>query len=193
MSRYQPRRRRWRRRRPPSAAGGAVASALVALLLIGGDGTSASWRAAGSTTAGSFGTGMLQLVTDATNTGCGAWTFVSSPTSAGAYTGQPLQPGDSLSLTCRYTLQVAGDHLAGTLSVSNGSSTFPAGATLTATAYTLNGASAAAAQTFTSANDGQKAGVTLTLAIPAASTPPAGSSVVLSGVRVTATQARPGA
>lgn len=180
-------------RRPglPRVAAGAVVSALAATLLTGGGATFAGWRAADGAAAGSFAAGALRLTVDAVNTGCGTWVFVSSPTSTGVYSGQPLQPGDILSLDCHYTLRAAGDHLSGRMSVSTGASTLPPGVTLDATAYTVNGVSSATAPTFTSGNDGQEAGVTITLTVPADPAPPMASSVVLSAVLVTVTQESP--
>lgn len=176
-------------------ASGAAAAAVLVVLLVGGNASLSSWRASDSVNAGSADTGLMRLVTDVTNTGCGAWTFTASPSSPlGPYADQPLQPGDTLTRTCHYTLDVAGDHLSGTLAVAPGTGTLPAGVSLTTTDYTLGGASqGASSPTFTSANDGQEAGMTIQLSIAPDSTPPMNTDIVLSNVQITATQTDPGA
>ena len=182
------RRRRWR-----SLLAAAVAAPVAAVLLLGGPASLASWRVASTAHPGSFTTGALALIPIAANgaSGCSQWTFTTTGgTSSGAYTNQPLQPGDTLTASCRYTLTAQGDHLKGHISVGAPPTAPPAPLALTTTAVTVGGASRS---TFTSGDTGSVVEVDLALSVPASdqSNPAADVSYVLHNLTVSAVQDQP--
>jgi len=120
-SRSTPRHRATTSRRLPRAVVGAVVVAVVGVLLLGGRGSFAYWTSARSVTAGSQTAGSIALSAPS----CGSWQLIQTGGIVGgkpspdptAYTNQPLQPNDVLTLTCTSKLTLAGDHVAGTVQV----------------------------------------------------------------------------
>jgi len=98
---------------------GIVAAGVGATLLVGGGGTLAFWTDNQTVPGGAINAGRLNIVTDATNTGCGPWTLDTGESAPSTYTvGDPIVPGDVLSRSCAYTVQAVGNHLRATLGVS---------------------------------------------------------------------------
>lgn len=82
---------------------GAIAAAAAGVLLLGGAGTLAYWTAETDTSGTTINSGHLAL----TGEDCGAgWTLDGGD----PFTNQPLVPGDTLTKTCTYTLDIAGEH-----------------------------------------------------------------------------------
>jgi alternate signal-mediated exported protein len=101
------------------ATKGTLASGVGVLLFLGGAGTLAFWTDSQAITGGAINTGHLRIVTDATNTGCGAWTLDSAESAPSTYTvGDPLVPGDVLTRDCAFTVQATGNHLRATVGIT---------------------------------------------------------------------------
>ena len=83
---------------------GALAAGGAAVLLLGGASTLAFWTDSATTEGTTINSGHLNL--DAENCGAG-WTL----DGGAAYVDQLLVPGDTLTKTCTYTLDIAGEHL----------------------------------------------------------------------------------
>lgn len=171
---------------------GVLAAGLGTTLLVGGAGTLAYWTEDATIGGGAINAGHLNLVTDLTNTGCGAWTLDNGEDAPGTYTaGDPLVPGDVLSRDCSYTIQAEGNHLRATVGVSavtfsGAGGDFGGMLDASVTALEVNGV---AASEFTEANNGQA--LTATVAVtfdPAAGNTTEDLSTVLDAVTVTATQ-----
>jgi alternate signal-mediated exported protein len=171
---------------------GIVAAGLGATLLVGGAGTMAVWTEGISVGGGAINAGHMNLVTDATNTGCGAWTLdtqESVPTTYSA--GNPIVPGDVLSRTCNYTIQAVGNHLRATVATSavnfSGTSTDFAGKlTASVSALKVNGATATS---FTDDNNGQTLSATVSVVFDSsAGNATEDMTTVLDAITVTATQ-----
>lgn len=165
---------------------GALAAGTAAVLLLGGAGSLAYWSDSETITGGTITAGHLDLTTDATNTGCGEWTFDSDEDASGKVyaTGDLLVPGDVLTRTCSYTLDVEGEHMRGTVAATTPTNTLPAGMTLTSP-FTLNGETATS---FTEANDGQTVKLALTLTFDSAATGSMDADAVLGDITISATQ-----
>lgn len=174
---------------------GALAVGAAAVLLVGGTGTLAFWTADETTPGGTIDAGHLDLLVDATNTGCGDWTLDSGESAAGTWAdGDPLAPGDVLSKTCAFTIDAQGNHLRATVGVTDPdvSGTLAPGLDVDATGVTVDGVSATS---FTEANDGDALGVTITVELTDPGTadntyndPDTDISAVLDAITVTATQ-----
>jgi alternate signal-mediated exported protein len=171
---------------------GIVAAGLGATLLVGGAGTVAVWTENVTVPGGAINAGHMNLVTDATNTGCGAWTLDTGESVPSTYTaGDPLVPGDVLTRNCAYTIQAVGNHLRATVAVSavnfsGASADFGGKLTATVSALKVNGSTATS---FTDANNGQA--LTATVSVTFDSTAGNGTedmSTVLDAITVTATQ-----
>jgi alternate signal-mediated exported protein len=192
MSPHAPRHRAATRRRLPRAAVGAVVATVAVVLLVGGNGSLAFWRSARSMSGASPASGALALTP---NPGCTSWTFTQTGgPSAWSGTAYPaattttagtkyVEPNDTLSATCTYTLKAVGTHLRGSFTLVQPSGA-PSGATATAT-YTVGGA---AQTTFTAADNGKAVVATLTLALPSTTTSSQGASFTLSGASISARQ-----
>ncbi|MFS3129539.1 alternate-type signal peptide domain-containing protein [Nocardioides sp. Bht2] len=142
---------------------GALALGAAAALLVGGVGSLAYWTDSETVPGGTVNAGHLDLVTDATNAGCGQWTLDSGESAPATYAaGDPLVPGDVLNKTCAFTIAAEGNHLRAQVSAtaSNLTGDLAPGLVVSATGLTVNGA---AATEFTEANDGQALGVTVSV------------------------------
>ncbi|WGY04348.1 alternate-type signal peptide domain-containing protein [Nocardioides sp. QY071] len=83
---------------------GALAAGTAAVLLMGGAGTLAFWTDSVTATGTSISSGHLKL----TDASCGnGWILDGGAT----YTSQLLVPGDKLTKSCTYKLDIAGEHL----------------------------------------------------------------------------------
>jgi alternate signal-mediated exported protein len=167
---------------------GAVAAAAAGVLLLGGAGTLAYWSDSETVTGGTLNSGHLDIATDGTNTGCGAWELDSGESAPVTYTaGDPLVPGDVLSRSCAYTIDAAGNHLRATISATAPSLTGDLANSLTVGTANLevNGASATE---FTEANDGQALTVDVTVTFNSTVTDDEDVSAVLGDITVTAQQ-----
>ncbi len=82
---------------------GALAAGAAAVLLMGGVGTLAFWTDTATTTGTTISAGHLDL----TDGACGAGWVLDGGT---PYTNQVLVPGDTLTKSCSYTLDIAGAH-----------------------------------------------------------------------------------
>jgi len=101
------------------ATKGALAAGLGVAMLAGGAGTLAYWTHDETVTGGNINSGHLNLVTDATNAGCGAWKLDTGEAPATTYVdGDKLVPGDVLTKDCAFTIQAVGNHLRATVGVS---------------------------------------------------------------------------
>lgn len=190
-SAYTPRHRATTDRRLPRVASGAVVAAVVVVLLVGTNGSLALWRATSTVKGGTVGSGGLGLTGS-----CSAWTFTQTG-GPGAYVGSTypgsspatgtssglIEPNDTLRSTCTYTLRAVGEHLRGTLAVTQPGGA-PAGTTATAT-FTVGGVTQS---TFTDADNGKTVSAVVTLTIPNAVSTLQGTSFTLTGATVTATQ-----
>ena len=116
---------------------GVLAAATAAVLLLGGGGTLAFWTDTIDVPATTIASGQLDLTAPDCGTG---WTL----DSGAAYTTQPLVPGDSLSKSCTFTVDAAGEHLAADFDVSAPTDVTGAQALVdeltVASSYTVNGA-----------------------------------------------------
>ena len=192
ISLQTPRHRAATRRRLPRVAVGAIVAAVAAVLLLGTNGSLALWRTSGTVAGGNVGSGSLAL---APNPGCTAWKFTRtggpSAYNGTAYPGAAtdgtttklVQPNDTLTTTCTYTLTAAGTHLRGAFVLAQPGGA-PAGATATAS-YTVGGASQS---TFTAGDNGKAVVATVTLDISSSVTGLQGSSFTLTGASITAKQ-----
>lgn len=105
-----------------NATKGSLAAGAALLLLLGGGGTLASWTEDEPVTGGAVNAGHLNLVTDATNTGCGAWTLDTGESAPSTYAvGDPIVPGDVISKTCAFTIDAVGNHLRATVGIDSAS------------------------------------------------------------------------
>jgi alternate signal-mediated exported protein len=105
---------------------GAIAAGGAAVLLLGGAGSLAYWTTGQSVAGGSISSGHLSLDdTTAGTCAAAAWKLDSAETPAGA-TFNPatmkLVPGDSITKTCTFKINVAGTHLRASAAVTGGSS-----------------------------------------------------------------------
>ena len=171
---------------------GIVAAGLGSTLLVGGAGTLAYWTDNQVVNGGAINAGRLNIVTDATNTGCGAWTLDTGESAPSTYTvGDPIVPGDVLTRQCAYTIQAVGNHLRATLSVSAANFSGVAGnfggdLTAAIAGTRINGTPATE---FTEADNGRTLTTSVTVTFNSAS----GNSTknlqtVLDNITVTATQ-----
>jgi alternate signal-mediated exported protein len=171
---------------------GLVAAGVGTTLLVGGAGTLAFWTEDVTVGGGAINAGHLNLVTDATNVGCGSWRLDTGEAPATTYTvGDKLVPGDVLTRDCAYTIQAVGNHLRATVGVSavnfSGTNTdFAGNLTAAVTGPKVNGVTASE---FTDANNGQALTATVTVTFNSA----AGNATedmqsVLDAITVTATQ-----
>ena len=170
-----------------STKGALAALAAGALLLVVG-GTYAYWSDSETVTGDSLNSGHLDIATDATNTGCGAWTLDSGESAPVTYTsGDPLVPGDVLSKSCAFTIDAAGNHLRATIAADTPSLTGDLANSLTVGTANLevNGASATE---FTEANDGQALTVDVTVTFNSSVTDDEDVSATLGDITVTAQQ-----
>ena len=91
----------------------------VLILLAGVAGTLAAWTDSKTIAGGNISSGHLAIVTDATNTGCGAWKLDNGEQAPFTYTsGDPIVPGDVLTRDCAYTVRATGNHLRATVGIS---------------------------------------------------------------------------
>lgn len=174
---------------------GALAAAAAAVLLVGGAGTLAFWTADETVPGGTIDAGHLDLVIDATNTGCGAWQLDSGEQAPVTWNdGDPLVPGDVLTKSCLFTIDAQGNHLRATVSASapSISGTLAAALVVSASGITVNGV---AATEFTEADDGSALGVSVTVEFTdpgvvdnTYNDPATDVSAVLDAITVTATQ-----
>ena len=89
---------------------GAIAAAAAGVLLLGGAGSLAFWTDDATVEGADISAGYLKLI----NADCGAdWTL----DGGAVYTTQLLVPGDTLTKTCTYEVDAAGEHLAATFDV----------------------------------------------------------------------------
>ncbi|CAM3217910.1 alternate-type signal peptide domain-containing protein [Nocardioides dubius] len=142
---------------------GVLALGAAAALLVGGVGSLAYWTDSETVPGGTINAGHLDLLTDATNTGCGSWTLDTGESAPSTYAaGDPLVPGDVLSKTCAFTISAEGNHLRAQVSASasNLTGNLAPGLSVSATGLTVNGV---AATEFTEADDGQALGVTVSV------------------------------
>lgn len=154
---------------------GAGAAVAAGVLLFGGAGSLAFWSASESVAGGSISSGELKL----TETSCDAtWSL-----NGGTYTdpvaddpgttevdetdaGTLIVPGDTLTKSCSYTIEAAGENLSADLTVTAPAESGAAGLTEevdTSGAFTVNGATAT---TITEENDGQPLVATITVDFP---------------------------
>lgn len=174
---------------------GALAAAGAAALLVGSAGTLAFWTAEETVPGGTIDAGHLDLVTDATNTGCGAWELDSAEDAPVTWAdGDPLVPGDVLTKDCLFTIDAQGNHLRATVAASapNATGTLAAGLDIDATDITVDGV---ADTEFTEDNDGDALGVTVTVTFTDPGTvdntyndPATDVTAVLDDITLTATQ-----
>lgn len=174
---------------------GALAAGAAVALLVGGAGTLAFWTADETVPGGTIDAGHLDLVTDATNAGCGDWQLDSGEQAAGTWSsGDPLVPGDVLTKECAFTIDAQGNHLRATVAASAPglTGTLAAGLTVDATGITVGGV---ADTEFTEADDGSALGVTVTVTFTDPGTadntyndPATDLTAVLNDITVTATQ-----
>lgn len=174
---------------------GALATAGAAALLVGGAGTLAFWSESETVAGTTVDAGHLNLVADATNTGCGDWELDSGEQAPVSWAdGDPLVPGDVLTKECLYTIDAQGNHLRANVSVSTPilSGALAAGLVVDATGVTVGGLAETA---FTEADDGSALGVTITVTFtdPGAADntfndPATDFTAVLDAITVTATQ-----
>ena len=171
---------------------GIVAAGLGVGLLVGGGGTLAYWTDNQTVGGGTITAGHLNIVTDATNTGCGAWTLDTGEQAPSVYSpGDKIVPGDVLSRQCAFTIKATGNHLRATLAVSaanftGGNTNFGGDLTVAVTGTKIDGN---AATEFTEADDGK----TLTTAVTVTFNSASGNATkdyttLLSDVTVTASQ-----
>ncbi len=168
-------------------AKGAIAAAAAAVLLIGSAGTLAYWTDDATVPGGAVASGHLELLTDATNTGCSAWELDGGdPYTPGTTL---LVPGDLLTQECLFTLDAEGEHLEGTVEASaptiTGDTDLANALTVGVSGITLDGAEAT---TFTEANDGAALGVQVTVTFAGATTGAMDMTAALADITVTATQ-----
>lgn len=174
---------------------GALAAGAAAALLVGGAGTLAFWTAGENVPGGTIDAGHLDLVIDATNTGCGVWELDSGESAPVTWSnGDPLVPGDVLTKECLFTIDAQGNHLRATVAASTPSisGTLAAGLVVDATAITVGGV---ADTEFTEADDGSALGVSVTVTFTDPGTadntyndPATDITAVLNAITVTATQ-----
>ncbi len=171
---------------------GIVAAGLGATLLVGGAGTMAVWTEGVTVGGGAINAGHMDLVTDATNTGCGAWTIDTGESIPTTYTvGDKLVPGDVLSRNCAYTISAVGNHLRATVATSavnfSGTSTdFAGNLHATVSALKVNGVTATS---FTDDNNGQALTATVSVTFDnTAGNATENMTTVLDAITVTATQ-----
>lgn len=142
---------------------GALAAGAAAVLLLGGAGSLAFWTDSETVDGGTINAGHLAITTDGTNTGCGEWQLDSDEDAPTTYTaGDPLVPGDVLTKTCSFTLDVEGNHMRGTVEASAPEMTgnLAPGLVVDVADLTVEGT---VATEFTEANDGQALGVDVTV------------------------------
>ena len=167
---------------------GAVAAGSAVVLLMGGLGTLAYWTDSETLGGGSLNSGHLDIVTDATNTGCGAWELDSGESAPTTYTaGDPLVPGDVLTRLCNYTIAAEGNHLRATVSADVPTLTGDLADSLTIAPANIE-VNGAAATEFTEDNDGQKLSVELQVTFNSTVTDDMDVSAVLGDLTLTATQ-----
>lgn len=169
---------------------GALAATGAAVLLLGGAGTLAFWTDSATVTGTSINSGHLNL--DQEDCGDG-WTLDGGD----VYTTQLLVPGDSLTRTCTYTLDVAGEHLTEVdIAVEAPADVTGAQELIeelnVTTAVALNGTAQASA-TNVPVKDGDKVTVSMTIEWPYGvedndSNKPDGLSATLDELTVTLTQ-----
>ncbi|RHW25475.1 alternate-type signal peptide domain-containing protein [Nocardioides immobilis] len=174
---------------------GALAAAAAAALMVGGAGTLAFWTDDETIPGGTIDAGHLDLVTDTTNTGCGAWVLDSGEQAPETWAnGAPLVPGDVLTKECLFTIDAQGNHLRATVAASApaATGTLAAGLAIDATDITVGGV---ADTEFTEADDGAALGVTVTVeftdpgvADNTYNDPATDITAVLNDITVTATQ-----
>ena len=93
---------------------GALAAAAAGVLLLGGAGTLAYWTDTATVTGTDINSGHLKL----TESACDAtWILDDGDPLEVPFTGQLLVPGDTLSRTCTYTVDAAGQHIEAELAI----------------------------------------------------------------------------
>lgn len=177
-----------------STTKGALSSVAALVLLTGGAGSLAYWSAEEPVSGTDIDAGHLDLVTDATNVGCGAWTLGHTTGQAAALgAGDLLVPGDVLRRACAFTVDATGKNLAATLSID--SPTFADGddfdGMLDASVSGLTVGADTAATGFTSADDGETLLVDVVVTWDAADTGNMDASTVLEDLTLVATQVAP--
>lgn len=174
------------------ASKGVLAASAGVVLLIGGGGSLAYWTETEPITGGAINAGHMNLITDATNTGCGAWVLDGDEDVPTDYNpGDPLVPGDVLTRDCAYTIQAEGNHLragvtVGPLNFTGGSGDF--GGMLDVALTDLNVNNVLTSE-FTEANDGDKLSAQVTVTFDAAALDNTEDmSTVLDAITLTASQ-----
>lgn len=190
-SRTAPRHRAAARRRLPRVALGAAVATVAVVVLLGGSGSLAFWRSNVTVSGGSLKTGTLALTP---STPSCSWSLTQTGgTVSGApspnplpYTGQPLQPNDTVVGTCTTTVQGTGDHLTAQVSAAFASPP-PAPFSTSQSTITVNPS--------TPVSPGATVTLTATLVVPSTDTsnPSADASNVWTGnlLTATATQVKP--
>ncbi len=93
---------------------GALAAGAAGTLLLGGAGSLAYWTQTDNVAGSDITSGHLRLLSAAP---CSDWTL-DGDVAAYDSTTQPIVPGDTLTKTCTYTVEMAGDHISATLTAS---------------------------------------------------------------------------
>lgn len=167
---------------------GALAAGSGVVLLLGGVGTLAYWTDSETVGGGDLNSGHLDIVTDTTNTGCGAWELDSHEAAPTAYTaGDPLVPGDVLTRLCSYTIAAEGNHLRATVTADVPTLTGDLANSLTVAPADIE-VDGVDADEFTEANDGDTLSVELQVTFNSAVTDDEDVSAVLGDLTLTATQ-----
>lgn len=174
------------------ATKGALAVGLGTVLLLGGGGTLAVWTETQPIGGTDLNAGHLNIVTDVTNTGCGAWQLDSGEAAPLTYvSGDPLVPGDVLTRECNYTIEAVGNHLRATVGISAGNfsgADGDFGGMLTADVSGLQ-VGGVPATSFTEDNDGDTLTATVTVTFDAAADNSTEDlATVLDALTLTATQ-----
>lgn len=180
----------------------AMAASTAGVLLIGGASTLAFWKDAETVTGGSVSSGELQLTTPVCDT---TWSL-----NGGAYYPAPVAddpltptvdesrpaslivPGDTVTKTCSYLIEAAGDNLQAALTVTNPTETGALNALndelTVAGAYKVDGV--AGVGTISDADNGETLEATITVSFPfgVEDNESQNLSATLSGYTVTATQ-----
>jgi len=177
---------------------GALASGAAAVLLLGGATSLAYWSDSATVDGGEFNSGHLSLDPVA-GTGCDGWVLDSGEDAPGVpYTpDMDLVPGDVLTQSCEFTLNVSGEHMRGTVEATP--ATAPTGELapyldVATDGMTINGTPTASAE-FTETNNGDLLGVDISVTFDPTTgddttddTPSMDVSAVLDTITVTATQ-----
>lgn len=168
----------------------ALALGSAAALVSGLGGTLAFWNQDLPVGGTAVNGGLLQLVTDATHTGCGAWALDAVGGLTSYTPGEPLVPGDTLTRVCTFTIVAQGKHLRATVGVSNplfsgSDGNFGGALTATVGALTIDGTPRTS---FTSADDGKALQVSVTVEWDPTDVLHQGATSVLDGLTLSAHQ-----